>query len=128
MSAQDIERRKRLWRAFDFNNNNLLSYTEAELGIKDVVKLPLLFKIKPVIKMAFNTTKHGIKSNDIYLKDYLEKYQFRRFLKFLRQYYEYWVAFDTIDLDGDKQLSYTEFKLAKDVLERWGVDMSDPHE
>jgi hypothetical protein len=23
-------------------------------------------------------------------------------------------------------LSYTEFKLAKEVLERWGVDMSDP--
>ena len=70
-TAADIERRKRLWRAFDFNNNNLLSYTEAELGIKDVVKLPLIFKIKPVIKMAFNTTKHGIKTNDIYLKDYL---------------------------------------------------------
>ena len=52
--------------------------------------------------MAFNTTKHGIKTNDIYLKDYLEKHQFRRFLKFIRQYYEYWVAFDTIDLDGDK--------------------------
>ena len=100
--AADIEKRKRLWRAFDFNNNNLLSYTEAELGIKDVLKLPLIFKIKPVIKMAFNTTKHGIKTNDIYLKDYLEKHQFRRFLKFIRQYYEYWVAFDTIDLDGDK--------------------------
>jgi hypothetical protein len=25
-------------------------------------------------------------------------------------------------------LSITEFKLAKDVLERWGIDMSDPYE
>ncbi len=76
--------------------------------------------------MAFNTTKHGAKTNDIYLKDYLEKHQFRHFLQFIRQYYEYWVAFDSIDLDGDRQLSLVEFKLAKEVLERWGIDMSDP--
>ena len=74
MKAGDKEKRKRLWKAFDFNNNNLVSFTEAELGIKDVLKLPMIFKIKPVIKMAFNTTKHGTKTNDIYLKDYLEKH------------------------------------------------------
>lgn len=102
MSASDIDKRKKLWRAFDYNNNNLLSFTEAEMGIKDVVKLPMIFKIKPVIKMAFNTTKHGLKTNDIYLKDYLEKHQFRHFLKFIRQYYEYWVAFESIDLNGDR--------------------------
>jgi hypothetical protein len=102
LSPAENDKRKRLWKAFDFNNNNLLSFTEAELGIKDVVKLPMIFKIKPVIKMAFNSTKHGTKTNDIYLKDYLEKHQFRRFLKYIRQYYEYWVAFDTIDLDGDR--------------------------
>lgn len=106
MSAADIEKRKRLWKAFDNNNNNLLSYTEAELGIKDVLKLPMIFKIKPIIKQAFNTTKHGQKlgnkTNDIYLKDYLEKNQFRHFLKFIRQYYEYWVAFESIDLNGDR--------------------------
>ena len=63
-----------MWRAFDLNNNNLLSYYEAEKGVKDVLKLPSLFKIKPVIKMAFNSTKHGLKTRDIFLKDYLEKY------------------------------------------------------
>ena len=47
---------------------------------------------------------------------------------YLRQYFEYWVAFDQIDLDGDRSLTITEFKLAKDVLERWGIDMSDTAE
>ncbi len=124
----DNDRRKKLWRAFDLNNNDLLSYHETEKGVKDVLKLPVLFKIKPVLKMAFNSTKRGQKTRDIFLKDYLEKGLFRRFLLYLRQYYEYWVAFDQIDLDGDRTLSIIEFKVAKDVLERWGIDMSDSAE
>lgn len=40
ITQADVEKRKRMWRAFDYNNNNILSFTEAEQGIKDVIKLP----------------------------------------------------------------------------------------
>jgi len=41
-------------------------------------------------------------------------------------YYEYWVAFDQIDKDGDKRLTFKEFKWASPQLTNWGIDMSNP--
>jgi len=51
----------------------------------------------------------GKKSQD---KDYVSKSEYRYLLKYLRQYFEYWVAFDLIDLDGDRKLTYREFSYA----------------
>ena len=47
-------------------------------------------------------------------------------MKYLRQYYEYWVAFDRLDQDGDKKISKAEFTQATPFLKKWGIDMSDP--
>ena len=47
-------------------------------------------------------------------------------MQYLRQYFEYWVAFNQIDQDGDRRISIEEFTQAKDKLESWGIDMSDP--
>ena len=46
-------------------------------------------------------SKHG--------DDYIEKNEYRYLLKYLRQYYEYWVAFDQIDLNNDRRITYGEF-------------------
>ena len=43
----------------------------------------------------------------------------------MRQYYEYWVAFDLIDLDGDRRVSIKEFEYAKPQLEKWGINMKN---
>ena len=40
---------------------------------------------------------------------------------YLRQYYEYWVAFDEIDNNDDRKISFDEFSKAKATLERWGI-------
>jgi len=50
---------------------------------------------------AFNAAKNRIKSKSKHGADYIEKKEYRYLLKYVRQYYEYWVAFDLIDLDGD---------------------------
>ena len=47
-------------------------------------------------------------------------------LQYLRQYYEYWVAFDRVDTDDDRRISFDEFAKAKDLMQAWGIDMSDP--
>ena len=45
-------------------------------------------------------------------------------LKYIRVYYEYWVAFDQIDRNDDHRISKAEFVKAQHVLEKWDVDMS----
>jgi len=52
-----------------------------------------LFKTKPVILRAFNSAKGKVKSANSQGDDYVEKSEYRFLLKYLRQYYEYWVAF-----------------------------------
>ena len=47
-------------------------------------------------------------------------------LLYLRQYFEYWVAFDRIDTDDDRKISYNEFIQGKDMFIKWGIDMSEP--
>jgi hypothetical protein len=49
-------------------------------------------------------------------------------LKYLRIYYEYFVAFERVDLDGDRRISFTEFKMATSKLQKWQIDMTDPEQ
>jgi len=110
----------------DANGNGLISLAELDKGLNDVVKIPALFKTKPVLIRAFNAAKNVVKSTKKHGADYVEKSEFRYLLKYLRQYYEYWIAFDFIDYDSDRRLSYKEFCQAAPELERWGIDMSNP--
>jgi len=82
---------------------------EFDKGLQSTLQLPILFKTKPVILRAFTAAKNKVKGNKSHDKDFVSKSEYRYLLKYLRQYYEYWVAFDLIDLDGDKKLSYQEF-------------------
>lgn len=93
----------------DMNNNGFLSLAEVDKGMRDVVKLPSLFKLKPVLMRAFQAAKNKVTSKSKHGKDYVEKAEYRFLLKYLRQYYEYWVAFDRINQDDDRRLSYEEF-------------------
>ena len=70
---------------------------------------------------AFNAAKSKLKSKNSYGDDYVSRAEFRYLLKYLRQYYEYWVAFDEIDTDDDRRISYEEFEKAIPTLERWGI-------
>ena len=56
----------------------------------------------------------------------MEKKEYRWLLKYIRMYYEYWVAFDRIDTSDDRRVSFSEFTQAADQLSTWGIDMSDP--
>ena len=93
----------------DNNKNGFISLAEFDKGLKDIINLPALFNTKPVILRAFTAAKDYFKSNSKHGKDYIEKDEYQYLLKYLRQYYEYWVAFDLMDLDGDKRISYKEF-------------------
>ena len=87
--------------------------------MRDVVRLPALFELKPVLMRAFTAAKNKVKSTtkkSYNADDYVSKGEFRFLLKYLRQYFELWVAFDRIDTDDDRRVDHSEFLQAKPIL------------
>jgi len=89
---------------------------ELDKGMRDVIKIPKLFNTKAVLLRAFNAAKNKIQSNSNKGADYVERSEYRYLLMYLRQYYEYWVAFHLIDADGDKRITFKEFQQAAPML------------
>lgn len=78
------------------NGNGVLSLAEVDKALQ--LKLPGLFEIKPVLIRAFNAAKALFpdrrKSDGVDDDDFVTKKEFKYLLRYLRQYYEFWVAFD----------------------------------
>ena len=55
--------------------------------MRDVLQLPELFQLKPVLMRAYQASKAKLKSNNEYGDDYVSRAEFRYLLKYLRQYY-----------------------------------------
>ena len=93
--------------------------------MRNVLKLPGLFALKKVIMRAYQASRIMLTSSSLQGKDYVTKGEFRYLLKYLRQYYEYWVAFELIDSDHDNKISKQEFLKAVPVMKNWGLDVSN---
>lgn len=70
---------------------------------------------------GFQAAKNKLKSKNSHGDDYVSKGEFRYLLMYLRQYYEYWIAFDEIDTNDDRRIAFDEFSKAMPTLERWGI-------
>jgi hypothetical protein len=110
----------------DVNSNGYLSLAELDKGMRDVVRIPILFDTKPVIMRAYQSAKNKLKSKNTHGDDYVSKAEFRFFLQYLRQYYEYWVAFDRIDTNDDRRVSKDEFEKAVPIMSKWGIKITNP--
>ena len=62
LTDEQKKSRMKMWKEFDVNGNGILSLAEIERGMKEVVKIPELFDLKPVITKAFNTARNKSKS------------------------------------------------------------------
>lgn len=121
----DVERRKKMFTEFDPNGNGYLSLAELDKGIRDVLQLDNVFRCKPAIMRAYQAAKAKGPQRSKYSDDYVERNEFRIFLVYLRQYFEYWQMFERIDTNHDRKVTLSEFKLALPKLEKWGVKISD---
>ena len=110
----------------DVNGNGYLSLAEVDKGMRDVIKIPTLFDLKPVLMRAFQAAKAVAKATNQHSDDYVTRKEYRYLLKYLREYYEYWVAFDRVDSDSDRRVSFDEFNKASKQMQSWGIDMTDP--
>lgn len=113
------------------NNNGYLSLAEIDKGIRDVLQLPELFELKPVIIRAYAAAKNKIKAAHTFGDDYVSKAEFRYLLIYLRQYYHLWILFDTLDVTTkqefeDRRLSEEEFIAGQPHLAAWGIKVKDP--
>jgi hypothetical protein len=109
----------------DVNGNGYLSLAEVDKGMRDVIKLPALFDSKPVMIRAFYAAKDKCYSKRS-RSDYVERREYKWLLRYLKQYYEYWVIFESADLDSDRRISMKEFEIALPLLSKWGVNTSEP--
>ena len=110
------------------NGNGYLSLAEVDKGLRDVIGLQCLFDAKPVIIRAFQSAKKKLKANNPHGDDYVSKAEFRFLLMYLRQYYEYWLAFNLVDTDDDRRIDLEEFTKGSNLMEKWGIQIIDPSE
>lgn len=72
-SEGEVQRRNNYWGAIDVNGNGYLSLAEVDKGLRDVIQLPELFQLKPVIMRAFQVAKKVLKAKSPYGDDYVSK-------------------------------------------------------
>ncbi len=65
---------------------------------------------------AFQMAKKSVKSKSKHGVDYIERKEFRIFLQYLRQFFEYQEAFKRIDENNDQRISLEEFKENIDTI------------
>lgn len=125
-TPEQLQARKNIWKTIDVNNNGYLSLAEIDKGLRDVIVIPRLFDTKPVILRAFQAAKNKVKATNPHGPDYVSFAEFKYLLSFLRQYYEYWVAFDRIDTNDDRRVSLTEFTKAVPTMGKWNLKIDNP--
>ena len=113
------------WPAFDVNGNGYLSLAEVDKGVIDVIQLPELFELKPVLIRAFNAAKTKLKASSKYGDDYVSKAEFKYLLQYLKEYTNYWVVFNEIDTSKDRRISLEEFEKAVPALKERGIKLPD---
>ena len=121
-------RRRELWKCIDINKNKIVSLAEMDKALRDAFGLAdSVFDCKPAINRAFHVSKNYCKAKHEKGDDYIERKEFRVFLYFLRQYFEYYQAFARISTDDDRRIDLEEFVAAKDMIELWtGKTLDDP--
>merc|ERR1712055_299889 len=121
LGREEKERRRSLWRQIDINGNGYLSLAEITKGIRDVINIGSLFDCRPAINRAFHFSRDVHKSDSPHGDDYLQFSEFRLFLQAVRQFFEYYQAFDRIDTGDDNRVSREEFtsEVIKGTIEKW---------
>ena len=125
-TAEDRKKRLDLWNQINEYGNGYCSFKRLNFQLDKYLKLPNIVKNKGPVKLAFNAAsdkyeRYGIKKED----NLIEWMDFRIFLVYLRQYFEYWVMFEKLDNTGDHQISLKEFKKAIPQMKNWGVEISE---
>merc|ERR1711963_24980 len=120
-------KRKELFTQFDPNGNGYLSLAEVDKGMRDVLQSDELFDCKQAVNRAFHFAKNKSQGESKHGDDLLEFREFRLFLQTLRQFFEYYQAFERIDTGDDNRVSKEEFcsDKIKESITKWVGEIED---
>ena len=124
-NMEQFELRKTLWSNIDVNGNGYVSLAEFDKGLRDAIAIEELFDCKPAIIRAHEAAKNKVNTGKEHGPDYVERHEFRLLLAYLRQYFEYYQAFDRVDSNDDDRISLTEFMGVQETLEVWVGEIED---
>ena len=83
-TPEELQKRKEQWALIDMNGNGYLSLAEVDKAMRDVICLPEIFDLKPVLMRAFQAAKHKVKTKSEHGEDYVEKREYRWLLYYIR--------------------------------------------
>eukprot|EP00090_Calanus_glacialis_P031560 TRINITY_DN5238_c0_g1_i2.p1 TRINITY_DN5238_c0_g1~~TRINITY_DN5238_c0_g1_i2.p1 ORF type:complete len:184 (-),score=66.55 TRINITY_DN5238_c0_g1_i2:124-675(-) len=126
-TKDDFAARKELWEAMDVNGNGYLSLAEVTKGVRDVIAVDELFDAIPAINRSFHHCKNVSKNPSEHGPDFIEFREFRLLLQTLRQFFEYYQAFDRVDTGDDDRISKEEFTSdgLRSAMEKWVGPIED---
>jgi len=126
-TKEDFSKRKELWEAIDVNGNGFLSLAEVTKGVRDVLAVDELFDAIPAINRSFHHCKNVSTNPSEHGPDFIEFREFRLLLQTLRQFFEYYQAFDRIDTGDDDRISKEEFTSdgLKAAMDKWVGPVED---
>ena len=125
-TKEERKRRLQLWNKLNEYGNGYMSFKRLNFQLTKYLDLPEILRNKGPIKLAFDAAsdkyaRNGIKKED----NLLEWMEFRIFLVYLRQYFEYWEMFQKVDSSGDLKITLEEFKKAIPKMKEWGVEIKE---
>jgi len=96
-------------------------------GVRDVIAVDELFDAIPAINRSFHHVKAVSKSDNPHGDDFIEFPEFRLFLQTLRQFFEYYEAFNRLDTGEDQRVDKEEFTSdkMKETIEKWVGPIED---
>ena len=125
-TKEDRKNRLNLWKKLNEYGNGYISFKRLNVQLTNHLHLPEIIRNKGPIKLAFDAACNKYERNGINKDDnLLEWMEFRIFLVYLRQYFEYWVMFQKLDTSGDLKISLEEFKKALPIMKNWGVEIKE---
>jgi hypothetical protein len=87
----------------DLNKNGSLCLNDVLVGFESYLKIQLTPDLKQVIKLAFRKTKNLAFDDD---NRSISSLEFRQFLRAVRKFYEYYIAFCKLDIELTGKINF----------------------
>ena len=124
ITKEEREERLKIWKQLNEYGKGYMSFKRLYVKLTNYLDLPEILRKKDPIRLAFDAAidkyvRYGVRKED----NLLEWKEFRIFLKYLRQYFEYWEMFQKVYSSGEHRITLEEFKKALPKMKEWGVEI-----